>query len=193
MTRTTRTGVRSGVAHRSLACLALCAAVSLASAYPTGPAYAGPADDAFLKSLAGEWKGKGKLKPTVTAKVERVSCRMNSTWDGGSNSLSIKMTCRGVDIDFSSSGFLRTLKRNNVVEGRWTGTAGVGRTSVLGKRNGNTLNLTLTNHDAKSGKSISGSVSMQLSGGGHALSNTVHGKDRDSGKNFRILSLSMKK
>ena len=64
---------------------------------------------------------------------------------------------------------------------------------VDGKRNGNTLSLTLTNHDAKSGKSISGSVSMQLSGGGHALSNTVHAKDRDSGKKFRILSLSMKK
>ena len=193
MIKKARTDVRDGVARRNLARLAVCGAIVLAPGLVPGTAHAGPGDDAFLENLAGEWKGKGKVKPTVSAKAESVSCRMKSTWDDGSSSLSINMKCRGVDFDFSSSGFLRTLKRDNVVEGRWSGTAGVGRTSVHGTRNGNTLKLTLTNQDAKSGKSVSGSVSMQLSGSGKALSNVVLAKDRDSGKNYKVLSLSMKK
>ena len=193
MNKKARNDVRDGVARRNIARLALCSALLVAPALTVGTAHAGPGDDAFLANLAGSWKGKGRVKPTVDAKAESVSCRMKSTWDDGSNSLSIDMKCRGVDFDFSSSGFLRTLKRNNVVEGRWSGTAGVGRTSVHGTRSGNTLKLTLINQDAKSGKSVSGSVSMQLSGSGKSLSNVVHAKDRDSGKNYKVLSLSMKK
>lgn len=193
MDKKARTDVRDGVARRNIARLVLCSALVMVPAIAAETAHAGPGDDAFLANLAGSWKGKGRVKPTVDAKAESVSCRMKSTWDDGSSSLSIDMKCRGVDFDFSSSGFLRTLKRDNVVEGRWSGTAGVGRTSVHGTRNGNTLKLTLINQDAKSGKSVSGSVSMQLSGSGKSLSNVVHAKDRASGKNYKVLSLSMKK
>ena len=152
------------------------------------------ADEAFLERLAGDWKGKGKLRPSATAKVEPVSCRMSASWDGSSSrSLSLSMKCRGVDVSFSSSGFLQTLKKNNAVEGRWNGTNGIGNTSVFGRRSGDALNLTLTSQDAKSGKTVTSSVSMRLTGGGRSLSNSVTSQDRDTGKNFQILSLSMKK
>lgn len=169
--------------------------IALVLAFGLAPdkAIAGSADEAFLKSLAGEWKGRGKLRPSVSAKLEPVSCRMSANWDGGSKSLSLSMNCRGVDVKFSSSGFLQMLQKNNAVEGRWTGSNGIGKTSVFGRRSGNALSLTLTSQDVKSGDTVTSSVSMRLSGGGRALNNSVMSRDRDSGKNFQILSLSLKK
>lgn len=173
--------------------LAALTAMAMVFGFNSDRAVAGKADEAFLERLAGEWKGRGKLRPTATAKVEPVSCRMTASWDGSSRSLSLRMKCRGVDVNFSSSGFLQTLKRNNAVEGRWNGSNGIGNTSVFGKRSGDALNLTLTSQDAKSGETVTSRVSMRLTGGGRALSNSVTLQDRDTGKNFQVLSLSLKK
>ena len=169
----------------------LVAAMSIGAGSP--PAVAGKADSSLLERLAGSWKGRGKLKPTPTAKSETVSCRMEGTWNAGSKSLSLDMSCKGVDVSFSSSGFLRVLQGRNAVEGRWNGGGGIGKTAVVGRWSGNSLSLTLTSSDIKSGTAVRSSVSLRLAGGGRKLSNSVTSRDRETGRNYQVLSLSMRK
>ena len=174
-----------------LAFAGLTIAFGLGASVP--PAIAGPSDGGLLEQLAGSWKGRGKLRPTATSKTEAVSCRMEGTWNAGAKSLSLDMSCKGVDVTFSSSGFLRVLQGRNAVEGRWNGGGGIGNTSVFGRWSGNALSLTLTSRDVKSGTAVRSSVSLRLAGGGRKLSNSVTSQDRDTGKNFQVLSLSMRK
>lgn len=152
---------------------------------------AGTADEAFLKKLAGTWKGRGRLRPNATAKAEPVSCRMSATWSG--KSLSVNMNCRGVDVNFSSSGVLQPGKRNNAVQGRWSGAFGLGSANVFGSRNGNALSFSLSTKDRKSGRTVRSSVYMQLAGNGRRLSNSVNSQDGKTGRSFQLLSLAMKK
>ena len=178
---------------RTLLALAVIVAVALASSVSGISANAGSADEAFLQRLAGSWKGRGKMRPNSTAKLEPVSCRMSATWNGGSKSLRLSMNCRGVDVNFSSSGVLKTQGRNNVVLGSWSGALGLGGANISGRRSGNALSLTMTTQDRKTGKPIRNSVYLRLSGNGQRLSNSVNSQDGKTGRTFRFLTLSMRR
>ncbi len=172
------------------------AAVALLVAVSTGSgtsAHASAKDEVFLQSLAGSWKGRGQMRPNATAKAEAVSCRLSATWNGGAKSLSLNMNCRGVDVNFSSTGVLRTAQTGNAIQGNMSGTLGFGGTSVYGRRSGNSLRLNMTTKDSETGKTIRSSVSLQLSGNGKLLSNSVNSQDGKTGRTFRFLSLSMRK
>ncbi len=156
-------------------------------------ATAGVADEAFLQKLVGSWKGRGKMRPNATAKVEPVSCRMSATWNGGAKSLNLSMNCRGVDVNFSSSGVLKTAKANNAIRGNWSGALGIGGASVLGRRSGNALSLSMTTKDRETGRTIRNKVYLQLSGNGQRLSNSVNSQDGKTGRTFKFLSLSMRR
>ena len=156
-------------------------------------ARAGAADEAFLQKLVGSWKGRGKMRPNATAKAEPVACRMSATWNGGSKSLSLNMNCRGVDVNFSSTGVLRTAQSGNAIQGNMSGALGFGGTSVYGRRSGNSLRLSMTTKDNETGKTIRSSVSLRLSGNGRLLSNSVNSQDGKTGRTFRFLTLSMRK
>lgn len=156
-------------------------------------AAAGVADEAFLQKLAGSWKGRGKMRPNSTAKLEPVSCRMSATWNGGAKALNLSMNCRGVDVNFSSTGVLKTAQAKNAIRGRWSGALGIGGTDVFGRRIGNSLSLTMTTKDDDTGRTIRSSVYLQLSGNGQLLSNSVNSQDGKTGRTFRFLSLSMRR
>lgn len=157
------------------------------------PVRAGAADEAFLQKLVGSWKGRGKMRPNATAKAEPVSCRMSATWNGGAKSLSLNMNCRGVDVNFSSTGVLRPAQSGNTIQGNMSGALGFGGTSVYGRRSGNSLRLSMTTKDNETGRTIRSSVSLQLSGNGKLLSNSINSQDGKTGRTFRFLTLSMRK
>ena len=183
-------------ATRTVKLAAGCAAALMLMIGTTGTgttARAGAADEAFLQQLVGSWKGRGQMRPNATAKAEPVACRMSASWSGGAKSLSLNMNCRGVDVNFSSTGVLRTAQSSNAIQGNLSGALGFGGTSVYGRRSGNTLLLSMTTKDNKTGRTIRSSVSLQLSGNGQRLSNSVNSQDGKTGRTFRFLTLSMRK
>lgn len=100
---------------------------------------ASAADEAFLKSLAGQWSGTGVVKNPLTAPSVNVTCNFGS--QASDTRLSMEGTCRGMLI------ITRSVGADIAVAGaRYTGTyvGPSGRTSSLsGSRNGNAINLAI--------------------------------------------------
>lgn len=180
----------AGMRRASLA-LAIVLGAFSAFGLSSVPAASGRSDEVFLQRLAGSWKGRGRLRPEVTAKVEPVACRLNATWNGGDRSLQMRMNCRGLDVTFTTTGILRTSQGSNIVQGNWRGPKG--GADVSGRRVGNALRLTMMSRDADTGRLVRSTLHLRLSGNGQMLSNSVHTQDGETGKTFRVLSLSMKK
>ncbi len=155
------------------------------------PAEAARADDAFLARMDGQWRGNGRVRPSPTAGRERVSCRMDASWNASGKRLKMNMKCKGVDVEFSSSGFLVALSRPNVYEGQWRAGGGIGQASVAGRRRGNSLTLTLTSRDPKSGESVRSTVVIRLGNG--RITNIVRSVDPDTNRRFEVLSLTLRK
>ena len=99
------------------------------------------ADEApFLKSLSGNWSGKGTVKVRVNAPTINVNCRFTS--DTTAVSLSLGGKCTSLAI-FSRAIFA-DLK---VSGGRYTGSyvgAGTGTAGLGGQRAGDTIKLGIT-------------------------------------------------
>lgn len=91
----------------------------------------------FLKSLEGNWTGKGLVKTSAQAKPLNVTCNFDSRADG--DALSMKGSCRGLLIISRSIG--ADLKTSGArYSGIYIGPAG-GRSSLNGARRGDTINL----------------------------------------------------
>jgi hypothetical protein len=114
------------------------AAVVACLAAGAGPA---PADESgFLRSLAGDWSGKGSVKVRVTAPTIRVSCKFKSTADAGS--LVLDGNCRGLLV--FSRHISATLKANgSKYSGTYVG-AGTGPAGLKGVRTGSAIGLGIT-------------------------------------------------
>ncbi len=157
-----------------------------------GPSFAGTADNEMLQRLVGEWRGNGRVRKSPDAERERVSCRMTATWDSSSERLSMDYDCRGTDFEFSSSGFLSSLDRNSYITGQWRA-GGYGQASVSGRRTGTSLELELTTNDTRTGEDTLSSLSMELSGEGGQLTNTITSENRATRQPYTILSLTLSK
>ena len=133
---------------RSFARLALaagCLAAATAAAH---------GDEArFLRSLEGNWAGKGKVKVRIAAPVINVSCKFKS--DTTSKALSLDGSCRGLLV------FSRKIGAELKVKGgRYTGTyvgAGTGPSRLSGTRTGNAINLAI-----RWAKNVNGDRDAQL-------------------------------
>jgi hypothetical protein len=103
-------------------------------------AFAGGAsadESGFLKSLQGDWSGKGMIKRTISASPITVSCTFNTQAQNAT--LSMNGTCRGMVV--VSRSVSATLRANgNQYTGTYIGPAG-GRSALSGARHGNTINL----------------------------------------------------
>jgi hypothetical protein len=168
-------------------------AIVLDAAMDVAPLRAAASDDAFLKRIAGEWRGNGRVRVSAGAARERVSCQMTASWQDGSRRLSMNFDCRGVDFEFASSGFLTSLQQNNYIEGQWRGGGRVGQSTVIGRRNGNSVSLTVTSRDAHTGEQLTGTFTLRLSNSDNKLVNTIRGEDSDTGQQYTVLSLTMRR
>ncbi len=124
------------------------------------------ADEApFLKSLSGNWSGKGTVKVRVNAPTINVTCRFRS--DTSTNSLALGGKCTSLAI------FSRVISANlKANDGRYSGSyvgAGTGTAGLGGQRSGDTINLGITwakevNGDRKAQMTIEkiGSSGMRL-------------------------------
>ncbi len=99
------------------------------------------ADEApFLKSLAGNWSGKGTVKVRVNAPTINVTCRFKSDTSAASLALDGKCTSlaifsRAISADLKASG--------SRYSGSYVG-AGTGTAGLRGQRAGDTINLGIT-------------------------------------------------
>lgn len=104
---------------------------------------AGPAradESAFLRSLEGNWAGKGSVKVRVTAPTIRVSCKFTSAAAAGS--LTLDGDCRGLLV--FSRHITATLKADgSKYSGTYVG-AGTGPAGLRGIRTGSAIDLGIT-------------------------------------------------
>jgi hypothetical protein len=131
LSRRSKRAFRWIVAMRSF----LASAAFIASAF--SPSSAPAAEGDFLKTLAGNWSGKGTVLTRIGASPINVTCSFTST--AGATTLSMQGTCRGLlvirrsisaDLQASEDGY----------SGTYLGPSG--QPSVLsGNRRGNAINL----------------------------------------------------
>jgi len=101
----------------------------------SGGAHAAEAE--FLKSLEGNWTGKGTVKVRADSKPVNVSCKFNS--DAGGTSLSLDGNCTGLVVFTRAiSADLKTSGAS--YSGSYVG-AGTGPAGLNGSRKGNAINL----------------------------------------------------
>ena len=98
-------------------------------------AHAGEAD--FLKSLDGNWSGKGTVKVRVNSLPMTVSCKFSA--DTTERSLSLDGNCTGF-MGFSRAIGAIIRSNGSTYSGSYVG-AGTGPAGLNGKRAGNTLEL----------------------------------------------------
>ncbi|WP_246706330.1 MULTISPECIES: hypothetical protein [Rhizobium] len=117
--------------------LACAIAAATASMLMAGSAIAD--ESAFLKTLAGNWSGKGTVKVRTNAPTLKVTCRFKS--DANASSLALNGRCTSLAI------FSRVISANLRASGEtYTGSyvgAGTGTAGLGGKRAGNAINLAI--------------------------------------------------
>ena len=100
-------------------------------------AYAGEAE--FLKSMDGNWSGKGTVKVRVNSFPMNISCKFTS--DTTDSSLSLDGKCTGLmGLSRAIGAFIKT--NGSTYSGSYIG-AGTGTAGLNGKRLGNAINLAI--------------------------------------------------
>ena len=98
-------------------------------------AHAGEAE--FLKTLDGNWSGKGTVKVRVNSFPMKVSCKFSS--DTTDRSLSLDGNCTGL-FGFSRAISAIIVTNGSTYNGSYVG-AGTGTAGLNGKRSGNAITL----------------------------------------------------
>ena len=101
------------------------------------PTLAHAADNGFLGSLGGAWKGNGIVLTRIGSSPINVNC--NFTIDGGASTLAMDGTCRGL-IVVKRTISARLKESGQRYSGTYTGPSGQPST-LSGSRQGNALNL----------------------------------------------------
>ena len=101
---------------RPLVRLAAIAGVIVATGVAIGPAFAGPAETALLKSYEGSWRGKGQV---VGADTETVTCRMSLS-EGNDDKVNYSGRCALAGANLSINGTLAYIDANRRYEGAMT-------------------------------------------------------------------------
>lgn len=156
---------------RSRYLAALTGCMGLALAMP-----AGASDAEFLRSLEGQYAGKGQVRLRTDKDPINVTCSFQSKATPASFSLNGK--CRALVLVSRAVG-AELVRSGNSYRGSYIG-GGSGPARLAGKRNGNTLNLTIN-----WAKKINGDRRAQLSVAKtdpHGLILTTTDRDPKSGK-----------
>lgn len=172
---------------RSMTGIALAAGFVLAGLGE--PARANPKEAAFLKRLAGAWQGRGRLRRSLKDNTEPVSCRLDNKVEG----LALKMSynCLGFDLHFGSVGTLVFNPKDKSYRGVWYVTGQSGEATGRGRRTGNVLRLNMIGRHPKTGKPVKSIFKVRVSG--NTLVNEITAKDLDTGRNFKVLSIRLKR
>lgn len=108
-----------------------------------GPALSSTGDEqSFQNRFAGNWTGGGPVRRNAESPIIDASCAV--TGDHAPNRMSISGSCRGAVV------FTRDISADvtfNPATGRYSGTyvgARAGPAAIVGKRNGNRINFTMT-------------------------------------------------
>jgi len=144
---------------------------------------------AFLKRLAGNWTGRGRLKRTSCANLEPVSCRLAIKPAGSGIGLTMAYNCLGLDLRFGAQGTVTYRPTDKRYTGAWYVTGRAQSARGNGVRRGSGLSFTLTGINPETGKPVTSRLSVRLSGR-NRLINTMTGQDPRTGKPFRLLSMT---
>jgi hypothetical protein len=144
---------------------------------------------AFLKRLAGNWTGRGRLKRTFRANLEPVSCRLAIKPAGNGISLTMAYNCLGLDLRFGAQGTLTYRAGDRRYAGAWYVTGRAQSARGIGVRRGSGLSFTLTGTNPDTGKPVTSRLSVRLSGR-NRLINTMTSQDPQTGKTFRLLNMT---
>lgn len=169
---------------QTVVCVALLTFVGLSgtSAY---------AANSLSERIAGVWVGSGSIHKAPGAPLERVRCRFSSKWSKRSQSISLRYICLGIDIKFETTGTLKYKSATQTIAGKLV-TVGIGAFRASGKDKRNSVNLALSGKDKKTGKAVSGTLSIRLKGK-NALTSTLTATDPKSGKRFRAFTARFKR
>jgi len=125
-----------------------------AVALTAGAGAAQASETEFLKSLHGQWTGKGSVRIRTNLKPISVSC--NFTSGGGSSSLELDGRCKGLVV-FSRAISADLVSNGASYSGAYTG-AGTGKAGLAGTRKGNEIALQI-----RWAKEVNGDRSAMLS------------------------------
>ena len=141
--------------------------------------------------LTGVWVGGGSIYKAPGTPLERVRCRFSSKWAKKSQTISLRYICLGIDIKFETTGTLKYSAETHAINGKLV-TVGIGGFRASGKNTGNNVVINLTGKDKKTGKPVSGVLSIQIKGK-TALSSSLTATDPKTGKRFKAFSASFKR
>ncbi len=94
----------------------------------------------FLRSLDGDWSGKGTVKVRADSAPINVTCTFDS--DSTDTSLSLDGNCRGLVVISRAIG-ANIKAQGSTYSGSYTG-AGTGTAGLNGKRSGNSIHLVIS-------------------------------------------------
>lgn len=150
-----------------------------------GASHAAEAD--FLRSLDGNWSGKGTVKVRTNSSPINVSCTFDS--DATESSLSLDGKCRGLVLVSRAIG--ADLKTNGATyTGSYVG-AGTGTAGLNGKRSGNAINLGI-----RWAKEVNGDRAAQLTVekvGENGMRLTTVDKDPKTGKKVITSQINLRR
>jgi hypothetical protein len=150
-----------------------------------GASHAAEAD--FLRSLDGNWSGKGTVKVRTNSSPINVSCTFASNTTD--SSLSLDGNCRGLIIVSRAIG--ADIKTNgSTYSGSYVG-AGTGTAGLTGKRSGNAINLGI-----RWAKEVNGDRTARLTVekvGNNGMRLTTVDNDPKTGKNVITSQINLRR
>ena len=150
-----------------------------------GASHAAEAD--FLRSLGGNWTGKGMVKVRTNSSPINVSCTFDSNTTA--SSLSLDGNCRGLIIISRAIGAdIRT--NGSTYSGSYVG-AGTGTAGLSGKRSGNAINLGI-----RWAKNVNGDRTARLTVekvGENGMRLTTVDNDPGTGKNVITSQINLRR
>lgn len=141
--------------------------------------------------IAGVWVGSGSIHKAPGAPLERVRCRFSSKWSNRSQSVSLRYICLGIDIKFETTGTLKYNSKTHSIGGKLI-TVGIGAFRANGKSSSSKAVLTLTGKDKKTGKKLTGTLSIRMKGK-NALTSSITATDPKTGKRFKAFTARFKR
>ena len=150
-------------------------------------AIAHAADAEFLKSLDGNWGGKGSVKVEANSAPINVSCKFSS--DTTESSMALDGSCTGMVVVSRAIG--ATIKTDGKsYKGTYIGSS-TGPAGLSGKRSGNALNLGI-----RWAKDVNGDRSAKLrleKVGDNGMRLTTVDTDPATGKNVVISEINLRR
>lgn len=159
----------------------------VASAMAIGAGATQAAESEFLRTLDGDWIGKGEVKIRTNREPIDVTCDFVSSGEG--SSLSLDGRCRGLIV------VSRAISADITANGeRYSGSylgAGTGQAGLSGRRSGNAINLTV-----RWAKEVNGDRSARMTVeklGQNAMRLTTMDKDPETGRNVVTSNITLQR